>query len=197
MENLVNERLIMSTTEKRFKAFIKKCKKIAKLRGHYSHSVSSTKVYEDDIILIKMDTENHEMEIEKKKNSNPVMASDKNGRVFRRHGEWIDLEAHVNNLAKTSYDNMNHPIQPVYLAEGGVLRFKPNKIVRFLVDKGGYDLNKLATMDFSAEDWEQLAQLIGYSISGAGDLSYMSDRVWYMAQKRGEKLLKEAAPKGE
>lgn len=39
------------------------------------------------------------------------------------------------------------------------------------------DLNTLALMDFSRDDWTQLAQLIGYSVSGAGDLSYFDRKV--------------------
>lgn len=36
---------------------------------------------------------------------------------------------------------MRHPIQPLYTDEHGVIRFKANAIVRFLLDKGGYNLN--------------------------------------------------------
>ena len=64
-----------------------------------------------------------------------------------------------------------HPIQPLQM-EDGVLRFKRNKIVEHMADKIG--LNELTMMDFPAEDWEQLAQLIGYSHGGAP--SYVSDR---------------------
>lgn len=48
-----------------------------------------------------------------------------------------------------------HPIQPIYTDENNTLRFKKNAIVSFLLDNGGYDLNKLAAMDFSSEDREQ------------------------------------------
>lgn len=72
---------------------------------------------------------------------------------------------------------MTHPIQPLYEDERGTVRFKSNAIVLFLLEKGGIDLNQLAAQDFSREDWEQFAQLIGYSWSGARDLRYMSDEV--------------------
>jgi hypothetical protein len=68
-----------------------------------------------------------------------------------------------------------HPMQPVYEDEHGTLRFKPNAIVRFLLDDGPNNLNRLALLPFSNEDREQLAQLIGYSVSGYSDLSYVSD----------------------
>ena len=65
---------------------------------------------------------------------------------------------------------MNHPIQPLYKDDHGTIRFKENKIVDYLVQKFG--LSNLAARGFPDEDWEQLAQLIGYSLSGFGDLSY-------------------------
>lgn len=74
-----------------------------------------------------------------------------------------------------------HPIQPLELDEKGVLRFKANAIVRHLLDNGGIGMNALACMDFTREDREQFAQLIGYSHSGSGDLGYVSDEVWQAA----------------
>ena len=71
-----------------------------------------------------------------------------------------------------------HPVQDIYIDQHGTLRFKTNKIVEFLLDNGGYDMNKLAMIDFSDEDRIQFAQLIGYSVSGFGTLSYVSDEAW-------------------
>lgn len=65
---------------------------------------------------------------------------------------------------------MKHPIQPVEKDESGIARFKSNSIVRHLLDNGPFDMNDLALIDFSREDREQFAQLIGYSLSGSGDL---------------------------
>lgn len=81
-----------------------------------------------------------------------------------------------------------HPIQPVIVDECGVHRFKENKIIRCLLETGPLDLNQLAMMDFSREDREQVAQLIGYSVSGFGDLSYASRRVIKKADRRSERL---------
>lgn len=78
---------------------------------------------------------------------------------------------------------MNHPIQPIEKDGRGTPRFKRNKIVDFLA-KGR--LNELAAMDFPREDWEQLAQLIGYSLSGFGNLSYVSDETYETATKMFE-----------
>ena len=72
---------------------------------------------------------------------------------------------------------MSHPIQPLIEDENGVVRFKSNSIVQYLLDHGGIDLNQIAKMGFPQEDHEQFAQLIGYSLSGASGLSYMTDEV--------------------
>ena len=65
-----------------------------------------------------------------------------------------------------------HPMQPIVMVNG-VARFKQNAIVRMLLETSPLDLNKLACMEFSAEDSEQFAQLIGYSVGGYSDLSYV------------------------
>ena len=75
---------------------------------------------------------------------------------------------------------MNNPIQPLYNSNG-VFRFKSNKIVEMLLDKGPFDMNSLADMDFSRDDREQFAQLIGYSLNGFAELSYASDDVYDIA----------------
>lgn len=73
------------------------------------------------------------------------------------------------------------PIQPILTDEKGVLRFQANAIVRHLLDNSGIDLNALACIDFPAEDRMQFAMLIGYSLSGAGDLSYFDNATWEAA----------------
>ncbi|EKF9600400.1 hypothetical protein O1C43_000128 [Vibrio cholerae] len=75
-----------------------------------------------------------------------------------------------------------HPIQPLSEDKNGTIRFKSNKIVEFLLERGGFDINDLACMEFSQEDREQFAQLIGYSLSGYGELSYVSDESYYAAK---------------
>jgi len=74
---------------------------------------------------------------------------------------------------------MKHPTQPLEIING-VLRFKRNSIVDYLAKDR---LNDLAVMNFPQEDWEQLAQLIGYSLSGFGELSYVSDELYECAVK--------------
>ena len=82
----------------------------------------------------------------------------------------------------------HNPIQPLVLDEAGVLRFKENKIVRYLLDNGGLTLNDLATSSFSKDDQEQFAQLIGYSVSGWSTLSYVRDKTYNRAMKKQKKF---------
>ncbi len=79
-----------------------------------------------------------------------------------------------------------HPIQPLETDDKGVLRFKANAIVQHLLDHGGIDLNQIARLQFSREDREQFTQLIGYSFSGASDLSHMSDQTLSAARRMHE-----------
>jgi hypothetical protein len=82
------------------------------------------------------------------------------------------------------------PMQPVVQDTRGVLRFHKNAIVCTLLDRdtargrvypdfparsdGG--LNWTGTQGFSQADEEQFAQLLGYSISGYHELSYVSNK---------------------
>lgn len=76
-----------------------------------------------------------------------------------------------------------HPIQPLEKDELGTIRFKGNAIVKHLLDNGGIDMNKIACMKFSNDDREQFAQLIGYSLSGFSELSYVSDDTYSAAER--------------
>ncbi len=69
-----------------------------------------------------------------------------------------------------------HPRQPTYIDKHDVTRFWPNPIVRYLLDAGPFDMNDLAKMNdrFTAADRRQFAQLIGYSVCGYCDLSYVT-----------------------
>jgi len=68
----------------------------------------------------------------------------------------------------------------------GVTRFKKNGLVDALYEHGvktGLGMNELHCMDFSDEDRTQFAQLIGYSLSGYGSLSYVSDESYEAAEQ--------------
>ena len=87
-----------------------------------------------------------------------------------------------------------HPMQPVVRGEDGVIRFKQNNIVRYLLDQGPADLNRLSELHylFDKADFEQFAQLIGYSVSGAGELMYMSEDLMQDADAEADRLNYEA-----
>jgi hypothetical protein len=63
-------------------------------------------------------------------------------------------------VSKDERDSLPQPHQPLGTDADGVLRFKQNKIVRFLLDEGPFDMNKISMMDFSNEDRTQFAQRI-------------------------------------
>ena len=86
-----------------------------------------------------------------------------------------------------------HPMQPLVIDPDGVVRFKVNKIVRYLVDSLPGSMNALSMMPWRREDREQLAQLIGYSVSGFGDLSYARIATTAKADLRAAKLLRRRA----
>lgn len=74
----------------------------------------------------------------------------------------------------------------------GIARFRANAAVRALVDWGrdhGMSLNDLETRGFPAEDMQQLMQLIGYSVSGYGNVPYVTPESVKVADARVERLL--------
>lgn len=70
---------------------------------------------------------------------------------------------------------MRHPRQPVVMADDGIVRFRENAIVRHLLNTSRTDLHQLSVAvahgEYSEDDYAQLLQLIGYSVSGYGSLS--------------------------
>lgn len=108
-----------------------------------------------------------------------------------------------------------NPNQPIIWTDDECIRFKKNKIVDYILDvasAGGYTLNNICG-DFDVhgkdqDDYKQLMQLIGYSVSGYGDLSTIpkaevrrADSVAYKMSEEKHKhpLLKKAeeAVKGD
>ena len=85
---------------------------------------------------------------------------------------------------------LKNPIQPLEPDAKGVIRFKANAIVRHLLDTHpSCNMNELARMEFSDDDRQQFAQLIGYSLSGYGELSsYVDDVSWMTAANMADGL---------
>lgn len=91
------------------------------------------------------------------------------------------------------------PMRPIVIAEDGVIRFQENKVVRLLVDRArerGYSLNELVRdLPEASPDWDEFYQLIGYSVSGYGDLSRVSPESVEAADTIAVKLSKTRKPK--
>lgn len=105
---------------------------------------------------------------------------------------WVACRAAMLQGAERVTTAYKLPMQPLVIDDHGTLRFKENPIVRALLDyatEHGYGLNEIALEEFDAEDQMQLAQLIGYSLSGYGTLSYVTDESYERAA--------EAAPQQE
>lgn len=85
---------------------------------------------------------------------------------------------------------MTQPMQPIVIGKNGTVRFQANAIVCWLCDSGKLNLNEIAIMPFSDDDHMQIAQLLGYSVSGFGDLPYATAEVVEAADKIAEGLLK-------
>lgn len=81
------------------------------------------------------------------------------------------------------------PDQPVYIAPSGAVAFRGNAIVEWLWENGHVDLNRIAIEDFPQEHREQFAQLLGYSIGGYFELSYVSDDAYIRALKARNAIL--------
>lgn len=90
--------------------------------------------------------------------------------------------------------------QKICIANDGVIRFKQNIIVSKLLDfaiEHGYSLNNIA-VDFDTEpkekdneDYKQLMQLIGYSVSGYGDLNCVPFSEALYFENKASKLIEE------
>ncbi len=114
-----------------------------------------------------------------------------NEEIMQARSGLLVLQAERDALEAVSVPGKprKHPMQRLAKDEHGVVRFVANEIVRFLLDNGGHDMNDLACREFSVDDREQFAQLIGYSVSGFGSLSYASDEAVAEADVAAEALL--------
>lgn len=88
-----------------------------------------------------------------------------------------------------------HPTQPLVVDEHGVVRFKRNEVVRYMLDHYDISLTHLAVEvqlgHLPEADYMQLMQLLGYSVSGYGDLAYSGDsEAW---REHADKMDAEAA----
>lgn len=82
------------------------------------------------------------------------------------------------------------PMQPAELDLDGVLRFRENQLVRYLVEWAsgrGCSLNDLAKVPARRADRDQFTQLLGYSVSGAPLVTRRAQRKRDKIQERFER----------
>jgi DNA-binding CsgD family transcriptional regulator len=89
----------------------------------------------------------------------------------------------------------HHPMQPVVLDADGTVRFKANRVVRWMYEQlkqRGLSLNEIyAAHDVESEDrddYQHLMQLIGYSVDGYGELSTSDPEIVQVADRLAAKL---------
>ena len=99
-----------------------------------------------------------------------------------------------------------HRMQPVVMAPDGVMRFQSNEIIQWLFRSGKIDLNYISARvqdhggdgpKFSKDDYAQLIQLMGYSVSGYGDCDCADQRTVAAANRRAAKLIAKHPLAGE
>ena len=80
------------------------------------------------------------------------------------------------------------PMQPLSLDATGTMRFQKNELVVYLLDNGGLGLNDIAACNCNCPvaDREQFAQLIGYSLDGFAELSYVRDDTYDTAKRMAD-----------
>lgn len=89
------------------------------------------------------------------------------------------------------------PMQPIAFTKDGVIRFRKNMVLCFLLEEAREgrkcDLNRIAQQRFSAnwpaDDVEQFWQMLGYSVSGYGDLSFVRRSTIKKADEIADKLI--------
>jgi hypothetical protein len=92
----------------------------------------------------------------------------------------IDVPHYKQDIAELKAELAKYPLQPMIDS-----RFEANPIIDHMLNY--FDLNKVSIWcqqnDIDNKYQEQLAQLIGYSLGGYGDLSYVSDETYDMADE--------------
>jgi hypothetical protein len=86
------------------------------------------------------------------------------------------------------------PMQPIYLDDDGTPRFKNNAMIRKLLDEKFFSLEDVAAIweNVPVEDVEQFWQLLGYSISGYSDLSFVRTETIAEADAKAKALIEES-----
>jgi hypothetical protein len=91
--------------------------------------------------------------------------------------------------------DLAHPMQPIGWDENGSVRFKRNAILRWLVDTRKVNLNAIDFGSFPVEDIGQFFQLLGYSTSAYGSLSFVPEALRDEADRKASDVLDEKKAK--
>jgi hypothetical protein len=81
-------------------------------------------------------------------------------------------------------------MQPLVIDDQGCIRFKGNAIVERLFREQLINLNAISGWDVPIEDKEQFWQLLGFSVSGYGDVSFVRDSTYNKADAAAAVLRK-------
>lgn len=103
--------------------------------------------------------------------------------------EWWWLLHGLSAVLELARPERRHPVQGVWKDGVDVVRFKQNRIVVDLYQAAraapqALDMNRIVSdwpRRYEREDLEQLAQLLGYSLSGMAVLEYVSDETLELA----------------
>lgn len=86
---------------------------------------------------------------------------------------------------------MIYPMQPIIEDNHGIMRFEKNPIIDWLCTAKS-DMNEIAIFvqenNIDEKYWRQIAQLVGYSVSGYGTLSYVDDESYDRAYAAADKF---------
>lgn len=132
--------------------------------------------------------------------SDPVNDPNVRVHVMKPDGttSWLPL-LDVKALIQRAEDGLRHLTQPIVLDVNLTPRFKANRLVRLMLDLGRagqrFDLNTIAAAVSSSDDrydYAQLMQLIGYSVSGFGDVTGVPKGLVQAADDEAERLMAEA-----
>jgi len=86
-------------------------------------------------------------------------------------------------------EEVKMPVQPVEIV-GKTIKFRKNKIVRWLLDEGPFDMDVISMIPGVTDDEKtQFAQLIGYSVYGAAMLPYFDKKALAKTLKASKKLV--------
>ncbi|MBY0510184.1 MAG: hypothetical protein K2P94_08505 [Rhodospirillaceae bacterium] len=83
---------------------------------------------------------------------------------------------------------LQHLSRPLVWSEDGMLHFQPNAICHWLLETGHVCMNTISQQGFCDADRAEFAQLIGYSVSGWGELDYVTFKQFRLVQHLAELL---------